>query len=273
MRYDTPMRELSLPAPLVLLPGLGADARQFTPQQKAFGPSVHTPDRIAAHDNEGLASHAKRWAEKINAELLSGFDKDTPWFLGGTSMGGMIALEMLPFLDPQPAALFLIASSRSAPAYPAWAKIGAEALLKLSEKMIACTARAMAIPYGVRDGLDDDGYRLLKVMLDDCEPDYIKWALGATIEWSYAGTPAGYTAPPIYQIHGRRDWLIQPPQHPVDELIDNGRHLLNLSHAHTINRWLFDHILSACGIDESNEPRVEDPDQTLARRPDMAARF
>ena len=38
------MRELTLPAPLVLLPGLAADARLFTRQRRALGPNLITPE-------------------------------------------------------------------------------------------------------------------------------------------------------------------------------------------------------------------------------------
>lgn len=271
------MRELTLPAPLMLLPGLGADGDLFTAQREAFGDAVTTPDWIDAKaDNENLASYAERWAQMINAEVAT-YPADRPWFLGGMSMGGMIALEMVPFLDRKPAAVFMIASCRSTPALPRLIKIGAAMTNKVNAKNVARAVKLGAIPFGIRDGQDDTGYKLLQKMANHADPDRLKWAIGATAEWTYAGPPetlpSGEAFPPIFQVHGRHDWLIPLQEDDCDLVIDKGRHLINLSHAKTLNRWLFDHITTLCGIDESNEPRVEDPDETMMRRPELAARF
>ncbi len=271
------MRELTLPAPLMLLPGLGADTDLFTPQREAFGDAVSTPDWIdAKSDNESLRSYAQRWAESINAQVAD-YPKDRPWFLGGMSMGGMIALEMVPFLDRPPAAVFLIASCRNTPALPRLIKIGAAMTRKVPAAKVAAVVKLGAIPFGIRDGQDDTGYKLLLKMAKAADPDHLKWAIGATAEWTYPGPPKtlsnGEAFPPLFQIHGRHDWLIPLQEDDCDFVIDKARHLVNLSHAKTLNRWLFDHITQACGINESADPRVEDPDQTVMRRPELAARF
>ena len=271
------MRELTLPAPLILFPGLGADAELFTAQRNAFGDAVSTPDWIDAQtDNERLGRYAERWAQQINAQV-AGFDTDRPWFLGGMSMGGMIAMEMVPYLDRKPAGVFLIASCRSSPDLPTLIKIGASITRPVPAKQVAIMVKLGAIPFGIRDGQDDTGYKLLQRMAKNADPDHLKWAIGATAEWTYNGPPetlpSGEAFPPLFQLHGRHDWLIPLQEDDCDQVIDHGRHLINLSHATTVNRWLFDHITALCGIDESNEPRVEDPDETVMRRPELASRF
>ncbi|MEM1108926.1 MAG: hypothetical protein AAGH99_09580 [Planctomycetota bacterium] len=271
------MRELTLPAPLMLLPGLGADADLFIDQRDAFGDAVSTPDWVDPQsDNESLGRYAERWAEAINPQVAE-YPQDRPWFLGGMSMGGMIALEMMPFLARRPAAVFVISSCRDTPALPLLIKVGAALTAKVNPKIVAAAVTLGAIPFGIRDGQDDRGYKLLLKMAKAADPVRLKWAIGATAEWTYSGPPEtlpdGEPFPPIYQIHGRRDWLIPLREDDCDVVIDKGRHLINLSHAHTVNRWLFDHITYHCGIDESAEPRVEDPDSTVMRRPELAARF
>jgi len=271
------MRELTLPAPLMLLPGLGADADLFTPQRDAFGDAVSTPDWIDPKaDNESLGRYAERWAEQINKQVAA-YPDDRPWFLGGMSMGGMIALEMVPLLDRPPAGVFLISSCRDTPALPRLIKAGAAVTHKVDAKNVARLVRLGAIPFGFRDGLDDTGYKLLLKMARAADPALLKWAIGATAEWTYPGPaqtlPSGDAFPPIFQIHGRHDWLIPLREDDCDAVIDKGRHLINLTHSTTVNRWLFDHVTAACGIDESAEPRVEDPDATARRRPELASRF
>lgn len=270
------MRELTLPAPLILLPGLAADADLFAPQRQAFGDAVTTPDWIAPQDNESIEHYARRWAAVINAQV-AGRSKDQPWFLGGMSMGGMLALEMIPRLDRLPAGVFLIASSRSAPVLNQPYRLGAALVPKMSAKAVGWMVKLGAIPFGFRDGQDDSTYRLLQKMAKAADPQRLRWAIGAVHDWTYVGPPDtlpdGRTFPPLRQIHGRHDWLIPLREQDCDKVIDRGRHLINLSHHHTVNRWLYDHITQICRIDESHEPRVEDPDASARRRPEFAARY
>ncbi|MEM6458764.1 MAG: hypothetical protein AAF710_05165 [Planctomycetota bacterium] len=270
------MRELTLPAPLLLLPGLGADGSLFTPQRDALGDAVRTPDWIApASPNEDLGRYAERWAATIN-ETAAAFDRDRPWFLGGMSMGGMIALEMLPHLTRPPAALFLISSCRATVALPRLIRLGSVFTGRMPAGLLHKVIRWMAVPFAVRDGADDDVARRLVEMARASDPEHLRWAIGAVAEWTYAGPPARSgerPAPPIFQAHGRRDWLIPLREDDCELVIDRGRHLINSSHAKTVNRWLYDHVTRLCGIDESGEPRVEDPDETVMRRPELATRF
>jgi pimeloyl-ACP methyl ester carboxylesterase len=270
------MRELTLPAPVVLLPGLGADARLFQPQRDALGPAVKVPSWIKpASRGESLGAYAERWAVEVNA-MVAGFSDDRPWFLGGASMGGMLALEMVPHLERLPAALLLIASSRSDPDYDWFTRIGATVLQRMPASVAGMMLRYNAIPMAVRDGLDDRGIRTLFAMAGDADSERFCWAMGAAVEWTYPGPPEtvnGQPFPPIHQIHGGRDWLIHLIEEDVETVVERGRHVLTFSHAKTVNRWIYDHVLRYCGIDESDEPRVQDPDATVSRRPEFAARY
>ena len=269
------MQELTLPAPLVLLPGLGADADLFQPQRQAFGDAVHVPDWIDPLDrNESLRSYARRWSESIN-QTIAGFNADRPWFLGGASMGGMLALEMVPYLDRLPTAVLLIASTRSTPNYPMHIKLGASVVKGLPPQAAAWVLRHSAVPLGVRDGLDDVGYRTLAKMASAADADRYVWSMGAAADWTYPGPPEqvhGQPFPPIEQIHGDRDWMIPlaEAEAPDATVVEHAGHILTLSHYHTVNRWLYDQVLRYCGIDESSEPRVEAPGETVRRRPEVA---
>ena len=270
------MRELTLPAPLVLLPGLGADARLFDPQREAFGDALRVPDWIDPQSpGESLGSYAARWARQVNQQV-AGFSPDRPWFLGGASMGGMLAVEMVPYLERLPAALLMIASAQSTPDYPWYLGFSASLVGKLSPRHAASVLRFGALPMGLRDGQDEKAYKKLMAMAKDADPDLLAWELGAAAEWTYAGPPEsinGQRFPPVHHIHGRQDWMIPLDEALADKVVENGRHVLTLSHPQTVNRWLFDQITHYCGIDESHEPRVEDPDQATRRRPEVASRY
>jgi pimeloyl-ACP methyl ester carboxylesterase len=91
------------PVQLVLLPGLGADRRQFEPQRQAFDNLV-VPPWIPPLPREPLAGYAARLAKTITPA--------GPFILGGSSFGGMVAYEMARHLQPN--AVVLIGSCRSA---------------------------------------------------------------------------------------------------------------------------------------------------------------
>ncbi|MEM8737733.1 MAG: alpha/beta fold hydrolase [Planctomycetota bacterium] len=274
------MRELTLPAPVMLLPGLGTDGGIFSPQKQAFGSMVDTPAWISPKSNqESLSSYAARWASQLN-EQIAGYPADRPWFLGGLSLGGMLALELVPHLSRPPEAVFLIASCRSVAALTMPIKLAAGLAGVLPAVWFKRLARWCALPIGYRDGQDDLGNRLLSKMIREADEDWLKWSIGAMGEWTYTGPPDNPKStagdvdfPALFQIHGQEDWLIPVKPADCDHVILNAQHLITLSHPHTVNRWLFDHVVRCCDIDESSEPRVEDPDATLRRRPEFADQF
>ncbi len=95
-----------------MLPGLGADARLFMAQGDAF-PNLRVPAWLPPQRNEDLASYGQRMAEALGEE--------EPFYLGGASFGGMIALEMASRLSPL--GIFLIGSCASARSIPTYARV------------------------------------------------------------------------------------------------------------------------------------------------------
>src|SRR5688500_20374409 len=70
---------------LVMLPGLGADARLFEPQRREF-PGLEVPPWLPPVRGESLADYGRRMAAQVKG--------DGPLCLGGVSFGGMVAVEM-----------------------------------------------------------------------------------------------------------------------------------------------------------------------------------
>jgi|GEM_PF-743513 len=284
------MRELTLPAPLVLLPGLAADARLFARQRAALGPRLITPEWPALPPDparrETLRSFARRWAGALHLNCVREMDPATPWVLGGASMGGMLALEMLPHLPRKPAAVLLLGSAVGGGAVSRPARLGA-ALADWVKRpgVLRLVLRGLLLPSTFYDGQDDDGRRLLGQMAADADPARLQWGVGACVDWpgpSEAAREVMAGGVPVRHLRGGLDRIIGPGaggcgRTPADaiepEVIDDAGHFLNLSHRQTVNRWLFAQVMRACGIDESGEPRVEDPDRGWARRPEVAARF
>lgn len=94
-------------APLVLIPGLGADERLFYPQQAAFPNSI-APHWLLPEKGETLESYARRWADDLRLQPGCA--------LAGVSFGGMVALEMSRWVQAE--AVFLIGSCRDPRSIP-----------------------------------------------------------------------------------------------------------------------------------------------------------
>ena len=93
--------------PLILVSGMGADHRLLCHQVAAFPNAIVLP-WLDPEPRETLASYARR--------LARANDPGGPCFVGGVSLGGMIAQEMTRHLDAR--ACFLISTIRSARQLP-----------------------------------------------------------------------------------------------------------------------------------------------------------
>jgi len=68
-------------------------------------------------------------------------------------------------------------------------------------------------------------------MFQQTDVGFLKWALGALLTWQ----PSPLEHTPVFQIHGRRDWVIPASRVDADEVIRDGGHLINLTHADEVN--------------------------------------
>lgn len=253
------MRELTLPGRMVLLPGFGCDGRVFGPQRKAFGDRLETPDWIAPRPDESIRHYAQRWAQQLSRP-----GDDTPLALGGLSLGGVVAQEMARHLQPTPRCVLLIATARTPDRFALPVQLS-HLLGRFVPRASANKSAALwALLYALRDGLDDDGKTLLRAMAKDADPDVLKWAGQAATDWP-GPEPASPGDPPVYQVHGRRDWVIKPGPE-ADLVLDQARHLINHSHATTVNRFLFEKFIQHVPEAQTPTPRIEDPHTTAQRR-------
>jgi len=208
---------------LVLVPGLGADERMFDPQRTAF-PDLFVPPWLAPLRGESLPHYARRMAETV--------PRRSPLILGGVSMGGMLAWEMAPYLDP--AAIVLIASCRTRQGI----KRGLRLLRPLSYVFPAVAyegSKVLARLLAGRIGQAGPEHRKVLISMY-CQSDArrLRWACQAILAWQ----PRPDNVAPVYHIHGATDLVIPAAQVTADCLLGNGGHLINFSHAADVNRFL-----------------------------------
>ncbi len=212
---------------LILLPGLGTDARLFEPQRRAFE-RLEVPDWLPPERNESLADYARRMAEGIDA---------TPrFYLGGMSLGGMVAFEMAKVLEPE--CVFLIASSTSTAYVPWQHRFNAWLLrwlpfnpLRRKSKLMRCSVPRLGARTPEQEKLAAD-------MLRDADPAFMRWAVLAIVGWRPVGEPTC----PVYCIHGSDDRLIPLRAVRAGRVVEGGGHLINLTHADEVNAFLAEHM-------------------------------
>lgn len=209
--------------PLILLPGMGADARMFRPQLAAL-PSVVVPDWGLPEPEETLAAYAVRMARAIE---LPG-----PCFVGGASFGGMVAVEMARHLEVR--ACFLIGSIRSPRELPRRVRM-LRPLVRAAGRIpgwIPPLVRALrlAVPRRLAPAT-----RSMLDQLAETDRRFFRWAASAVLRWE---PPAEPLAVPVAQIHGDRDRILPHRLTRPDVLVRGGGHLISMTHADVVNEFL-----------------------------------
>jgi len=210
--------------PILLMSGMGADARVFSKQIEAL-PQITVPVWIDPLPKESLASYSKRLAKAI--------DPGRPCYIGGASFGGFIALEMIQHLDVK--ACFLIGSVRSPKEFPR--------AFKTLKKM---SFVADALPFEVATLLSKvallssgcaskSHLTALVKQMSESDASFLRWACRAVIEWPGAEN-MGDT--PVFQIHGGKDLVLPVKSAKPDTVVPGAGHALSMSHPDEVTAFL-----------------------------------
>ncbi len=227
-----PLNEPANKLPLILLSGMGADHRVFTPQKLAF-PHLKVADWIAPQPKERIDAYAQRMAEDLQLGTA-------PCYIGGASFGGMVAMEMMQHLNVQ--ACFLIGSIQRPTELP----IQIKALRPLTP---ICERLPFGLLQHISRGLRTLGGNVLSqsmqgVMrqLEDSDQQFMRWALGALLRWSTQPERTG----PVLHIHGARDRILPARRTSPTQTIPGGGHVISLTHARAVNEFLRQGMLQDC---------------------------
>lgn len=209
--------------PLILLPGLGADARMFREQQKAF-PQLVVPPWIPPLPNETLGQYSRRMMEAINPR--------GPFYLGGASFGGMIACEMAQVRPPL--GLFLLSSGRSPRYMKRWVR-QASSIAPLAKILPWNTAALLAeLGLALPGKMVPFRLRVLLKHLHLDQVEFMRWGLPAVLQWKASEWTGDF---PIHQLHGERDPFLLPLL-PHAQVVPGGGHLLTKTHPEVVNAFL-----------------------------------
>ena len=201
--------------------GLAADRRVFKYIEVPLDYEIVHLDWIEPIKNETLSAYSMRLAEKINAR--------ESFALVGLSMGGMIAVEISRHLNPAHTILISsVPSSDQLPIYFKWAaKINLHKLVPVSMVKSASIMKRLFTAETPEDKI------ILKQIIRESDPIFIKWAMGAILKWKRKELPLSYI-----HIHGTRDELLPMRYTKPTHSINKGGHLMVLNHSGEINRIL-----------------------------------
>jgi len=206
---------------IYLISGLAADARVFKNLKFPEHVEVVNLDWIPPLRNESLREYALRLAEKI--------DKSEKFALLGLSMGGMIAVEISKVVSPEK--LILISSipvAKHLPFYFMWAgKIGLHKIIPVSFFRYGSIIKRVFTAESAEDK------EILRQVIRDSDPKFVKWAIHAILKWDNDMIPAKY-----YHIHGSRDEMLPMRFTKPTHIIQKAGHLMVVNRAEEISSLL-----------------------------------
>lgn len=202
---------------------MGADERVFKhihllPQFQV----VHL-NWIQPNKNEALKDYALRLAEKI--------DRSEKFGLVGLSLGGMVATEIAKEYHPEKIVLISsIPLSHHLPVYFRWA-----GTLQLHRIVPIWFIKKMARAKRLFTTEKSEDKKMLRAMIDNCDPGFIRWALHAALAWKNEELPDNFA-----HIHGTADEVLPLRFTKPGYVIEKAGHLMIMTKAKRINTLLND---------------------------------
>lgn len=207
---------------IYFISGLGADRRAF--KKLVFPPGyelIHL-DWIPALKNESLESYADRLAQPIDASV--------PFYLIGLSFGGMLATEITKKLKPLHT--FIISSTpifKELPWY--YRTAGSLSLQKIVP--VSLLKRGNNIGLKFLGAKTREETTLLKQLVIDSDPIFMKWALTCILNWRNNERPQNLT-----HIHGTADNILPIRYNKPDVTIEGGGHFMVYANADAISKLI-----------------------------------
>jgi pimeloyl-ACP methyl ester carboxylesterase len=212
--------------PLILLPGIGTDARLFSLQRLEF-PQLVIPEWLPPQRRESLTDYAARFAETVNP--------GRPCIVGGMSFGGIVALELSRHLPA--VACVLISSVKSSLEFPLWMRVlGPWAWVLPRRTDLIVAAMGTALNYSLGFALPPRGRQFCE-HLSKTRSLVLPWACRVAVKWrpTLDGLPC-----PVFHLHGDCDPIFPLRFTKADQVIAGGGHALPLTHPYVVNQFLKD---------------------------------
>lgn len=206
-----------------MFPGMGADERLFGPQIEA-GLPIEVPPLVIPERGDDLPTYAARVRDALQ---LNG-----SYAIGGISFGGMVACEVAQICEPK--YLILIAAcrgGRSIPNYYRFAELISRLLPSpVIKRRCIASSRLMAR----MEKLSTEQYELIRDMSINIPVPFLRRVGRMIVNWR---GPKSFPCP-VRQIHGAADRIIPLRCVTPDEVVPDGKHLINMTHTEQVNPFI-----------------------------------
>ena len=212
---------------IYLIPGLGADGRMYLPQLKVLK-NATVLEHQKPLKGETIAGYARRLSTKI--------DTTEPFILVGTSLGGIIAIEMAKIVNPDK--VIIISSVKHRGEMPAWMR--AMKHLKLHNLLSGETYIRLSNSNAKRvlTNRDHTAAKLIVDMQTSSDPEFINWAINEVVNWKGEKEHSKN----VIHIHGTSDRLF-PHMNIKDAIyIEGGSHVMGMTQPTDVNAALLEAI-------------------------------
>jgi pimeloyl-ACP methyl ester carboxylesterase len=192
-----------------LLPGMGASSEMYDSLKRELSFKVHFLSWPGYRNESTYREIAERIVEENGIN-----DGD---IIGGSSLGGMVALEIATIVNVR--AVLLIGSA-----------IGKNEINKL---IVRLSPLASITPISLVKMLARKNENIVSQMFSKSNPDFIRSMCMYISSWpGYLGS-----ADKVFRIHGEKDHIIDCPQSRC-EIVINAGHLLAMTHAKECSEFI-----------------------------------
>lgn len=200
---------------IYIFSGLGVDERVFDTIDFSDLDSVFV-DWIDPLKNETFESYARR--------ISKDFEKDS--ILIGLSFGGMLAVEISKIIPTKK--IILIASAKNKNELPKWFLIAGKFKLNslVPPSLLKSTNFITNWLFGAVTPAEK---HLLKNIIKDTDPKFLKWAINQIVNWKNTDVPQN-----CIHIHGSNDRILSVKNVKADYMIENGGHFMTVNKAKEI---------------------------------------
>jgi pimeloyl-ACP methyl ester carboxylesterase len=209
-------------ARLIFLPGMGADERLFFPQRERF--DFECPPMPVPHRNDDLPAYAARLRDQLEI--------DESCILIGVSFGGMVAYQLGSMCPVR--CVVQIASCRSPRSIPRYYTLVELVSRLIPTFVIQQRCRASSRLMGRIERLNEVQKQSIRDMAYSTSVPFLRRVGRMILNWS---APDSIPCP-AWHIHGARDVIIPLRRVRPDVVIEDGGHLINMTHAERVNAFI-----------------------------------
>lgn len=223
-RHNSERAEYALKKEVYIFSGLGADERVF--QRLDLSDFSATFIKwVVPQENETIEQYAKRLRNQISA---------TKPTLVGLSFGGLMAVEVAKQIETEK--IVLISSAKTKKEIPFYYRFaGQVGFHKLLPTGLLRNANFITNwLFGTSSTLEK---QLLKQILHDTDPTFLKWAIDKATRWTNQTQTKN-----AFHIHGARDKILPVRFIRCDATIKKGGHLMILNKGDELRKILQQHL-------------------------------